>query len=203
MIKICLKCKLEKDIENFAKDKNRKDGHFPYCKECCNKDGKNYYNEKKLEKIEYQKSYYQNHKKEKRLYDIQYKEKTKSKRNANEKILYENDMLYRFKKMARGCITKSFKRKGYNKNTNTYKILGCDYNTFMKHLLETYKKIYNENYDTSIKVHIDHIIPLSIAKTKDEVIKLCHFSNLQLLKATDNLKKSNKLNYNIGGELWQ
>jgi hypothetical protein len=41
--------------------------------------------------------------------------------------------------------------------------------------------------------HIDHIIPLSSAKTEDEVYILCHHTNLQPLWAEDNLKKSNKI----------
>lgn len=39
--------------------------------------------------------------------------------------------------------------------------------------------------------HIDHIIPLSSANTKKELIKLCHYTNLQPLWAIDNLKKGN------------
>lgn len=68
----------------------------------------------------------------------------------------------------------------------------CDLDFFVNYLLETYKKNYGVEYDNKEKVHIDHITPLSTAKTEEDVIKLCHYSNLQLLKAEDNLKKSNK-----------
>ena len=41
--------------------------------------------------------------------------------------------------------------------------------------------------------HIDHIIPLSSAKTEQEIYELCKYTNLQPLWAQDNLKKSNKI----------
>lgn len=47
------------------------------------------------------------------------------------------------------------------------------------------------------KVHIDHIIPLATAKTEEDVIKLCHYTNLQLLKGEDNLSKGDKLDWKL------
>ena len=67
---------------------------------------------------------------------------------------------------------------------------------FINHLLETFKNNYGYKWDGIEKVHIDHIIPLATAKTKEEVIKLCYYTNLQLLKAKDNIEKGNKLNWN-------
>jgi hypothetical protein len=38
--------------------------------------------------------------------------------------------------------------------------------------------------------HIDHIIPLALAKNEDQLIKLNHYTNLRPLWAKDNLVKS-------------
>lgn len=36
-MKICLRCKKLNNIDNFYKNKNKKDGRDPYCKLCCKK----------------------------------------------------------------------------------------------------------------------------------------------------------------------
>ena len=41
--------------------------------------------------------------------------------------------------------------------------------------------------------HLDHIIPVSIATSEEEIIKLNHYTNFQPLWAEDNIIKSNKL----------
>jgi hypothetical protein len=40
--------------------------------------------------------------------------------------------------------------------------------------------------------HLDHIVPISTAKSEEDVKQLSHYSNIQPLWAEDNLKKSNK-----------
>ena len=47
------------------------------------------------------------------------------------------------------------------------------------------------SWDNYGQWEIDHIKPLSLATTEDEVIKLCHYKNLQPLWKIDNLNKSN------------
>ena len=45
------------------------------------------------------------------------------------------------------------------------------------------------------EVHLDHIIPISNAKTADEFKQLSSYKNLQPLWAEVNVKKSNKLGF--------
>ena len=66
------------------------------------------------------------------------------------------------------------------------------FNSIFDYFFIFYKYDYNDE-----EVEIDHIIPLSIANTEQEIINLCHYSNLQLLKKEDNRFKSNKLNWEL------
>lgn len=113
------------------------------------------------------------------------------------KYRMENDEMYRFKMKIRNFINKCFKRKGYTKNNHTENIVGCSAEELKKHLYDTFEKNYGYKYDGKEKVHIDHITPLSTAKNENDVIKLCNYKNLQLLKAKDNLEKSNKLDFEL------
>ena len=80
---------------------------------------------------------------------------------------------------------------------NKEKLIGCTLEEFVGHLKATYYQNYGVEYDGTRNVHIDHIIPISTAKTEDDVKRLCHWSNLQLLNAEDNLKKSDSLEWGL------
>ena len=49
------------------------------------------------------------------------------------------------------------------------------------------------NWDNRGEWHYDHIIPISNAKTEEEVNKLNHYTNFQPLWAKDNRFKSSKI----------
>lgn len=104
------------------------------------------------------------------------------------KTRYYTDNLYRLKSILRRRISIFFKR--YPKTGSAVRDLGCS-------VLEL--KTYIENkftngmtWDNYGEWHVDHIIPLASAKSSDELIKLCHYTNLQPLWASENLKKGAK-----------
>lgn len=131
------------------------------------------------------------------------KEKSEEKNNGrikrNQKKRKKSDPFYRLIKNYRNSCLKAFKSIGQKKNNSSLKLLGLnDWEEFAEHLS---KQFYNRSV-TGEKMtfdnhgfygwHIDHIIPLSSAKTEEDIIKLCHHTNLQPLWAEDNLSKSNK-----------
>ena len=109
----------------------------------------------------------------------------------------ETDELYRFKTKIRNFINNSLKRKKFKKNNHTKDIVGISAEELQKYLYKTFCDNYGYEYDGKEKVHIDHIIPLKTANTEEEVIKLCHYTNLQLLKARDNLIKNDKTDFEL------
>lgn len=225
--KVCKKCKKDKDIEQFYKNNNKKDGYSNICKECIKK----YYQLNKEKIIQRQRDYYKNNKEKVDLKKKEYrktnKEKIKKQRQryykknkeifikkAKERYLNNkdeiyikakvyrkerkiNDKNYKLKEQIRNMIYKSFSRKGYIKSDKTEKIIGINHREFYKYLIKTFKDNYGYEWDGIEKVHIDHIVPLSKAKNEKQIIELCNYKNLQLLKAKDNLEKSDSLNWKI------
>ena len=203
--KICNKCNIEKSVTEFRKYRN-------ICKKCENLYNRNWYSKNKEYKRGYQKEYQLNNNEKIKETLKKWRENNKEYNktyyiNNRKRIIYKNikyqekrvkeDYIYKLKKQIRIMIYNSFYRNNFKKNNNIEKILGCNYETFIKYLLETFKNNYGYEWDGIEKVHIDHIIPLATAKTKEEVIKLCHYTNLQLLKAKDNIEKSDKLNWEL------
>lgn len=113
------------------------------------------------------------------------------KRNEQARVKRKENPLYRLKTNLRCSIYKSFARIASRKPTNTNKILGTDYDTVKFHIESKFTEGMSwENYG---KWDVDHIIPLASAKTPDELLKLCHYSNLQPLWEYDNIIKGHKM----------
>ena len=109
------------------------------------------------------------------------------------------DEFYKFKRLIRDCVLKSFKRTNHRKNSYAKDIIGTDFETAWLYLKTTWEKNYGVEYNGE-PYHIDHIIPLSTAQNEEDVIRLCYYTNLQMLKPEDNLEKSDKLDWKINKE---
>lgn len=94
----------------------------------------------------------------------------------------------------RSRIRKYIKKMGNMKSQRTIETLGCNFN-FLKNYLEDNEygfRLDNKNID------LDHKIPLSEANSEEELIQLCHYTNLQLLPSyyNRNVKRAKELDNN-------
>lgn len=174
--------------ENQEKIKEYKADYYKNNKDKITKKFKAYYDENQERLIQYQKDY-------KKVEENKEKIRATKKKYKDNKI--QTDELFKMTEQLRNMIRWSFYRKGYAKKGRTKDIIGCDYDTFYNHLLKTFKDNYGYEWNKKEAVHIDHITPLATATTEEEIIKLCHYTNLQLLKAKDNLYKSDKTDYKV------
>jgi hypothetical protein len=214
--KICSKCKEEKLFCNFNKKKHSKDGVRTTCKKCDSNEIKkwreNNKDKVKEQKKRYNKKYHQKNLDRGKTYREKNKEKTLirssnwRKKNPNYSTLYfqnnkdriNNNIAIRKKtdplfKILTNCRSKINKILGLKKNNHSFKIIGCTPKELKEHLERQF--VIGMSWDNYglFGWHIDHIIPLSSAKSEEELYKLCHYSNLQPLWAKDNLVKGNRI----------
>jgi hypothetical protein len=200
--KVCTKCGVEKKLTDFNKMSKVKCGVRSYCRECQTIDSKKYRIENKVkikeyntkwnkENQEYYKKYFEEY------YIINYEtEKERKLKWYRDNLEYFNnyqkkrkkeDILFKLKTDMRNSVNRYLKYR----SQKTFDIVGCDPQFLKEHLENQFTD--GMGWDNRGEWHIDHIIPLSSAKTEDEIYKLCHYTNLQPLWAKDNLKKSNKI----------
>ena len=91
----------------------------------------------------------------------------------------------------RGRVRVAFRRRNLAKPEGIENILGSTIAEAKAHIEAQFKTGMSwENYG---EWHVDHIIPLASAKTPEELVALCHFTNLQPLWAYENLSKGAKM----------
>lgn len=110
--------------------------------------------------------------------------------NEREKMRRDNNVEYKLKLYCRSRMTRIFSRLKIGKPSSTLNLLGAKIEIVKHHIERQFKLGMTwENYG---EWHIDHIVPLASAQTKDDIIKLFHYTNLQPLWAIENLKKGKK-----------
>jgi hypothetical protein len=182
--KVCKKCGVEKDLSEYNKDKYSKDGLRYRCRTCTRDEYKDFYYKNLDKEINRQIKYQNNN-----------KEKVNKRRNKKHNENYYNDSLYKLKFNMRNRIKMFLKSSNINLNTNnrTLELVGCSPQKLKEHIEKQFKEGMSwDNYGLHTW-HIDHIIPLSSAKTEEEVHELLNYSNLQPLWCYENYKKGKKI----------
>lgn len=146
--------------------------------------------------------YYYEHKDEinakKKEYRVQYRKEHSKEITEHFLERYHNDPLFKFTVRMRNMINASFTRYETYKPKKNIDVIGMPSAELRDYLLETFRDTYGYDWDFVEPTEIDHIIPLSSAKTEEDIAKLCHYTNLRLIKATDNRYKGCKMDYQIG-----
>ena len=215
--KVCSKCKQEKKVCEFGNSKSSKDGLLYCCKKCNNKRSVEYRKNNPEKVLEITRNWtainpewvYNRHKKwrdenrelaneikrdwlnknpEKRK---QYRENYKPRKREQRKERRNTDPIFNLTNRMRGRLRKYLIILNITKTNKTFEIVGCSPQFLKEHLEKQF--VDGMTWENRSEWHIDHKIPLSSAKTEEELYKLCHYTNLQPLWAEENLKKSNKI----------
>lgn len=207
-------------LTNFNKCRSNKDGLQRSCKDCLQKyrqehrkEAQKYaevYREVYSEKIQAANQIYNEEHREHRLqYFRKYNEKhreqaaihranNRARRRTRLNQRRKEDPLYRLATDIRSRVSTLLKQKSLTKKVALSRYLGCSIPELKRYLefqfVEGMTWINHGALHPDIQTwQIDHIIPLSSAKTEEELYKLCHYTNLQPLWAKDNLKKGDKI----------
>lgn len=158
------------------------------------------YRDNNKEKVaECQKEYIVNNREKVRKYRRKYRTENKDKINERRRINRQKNPLTRIKHNIANTIRSIYKKlhceKGRRKTFDILKYSAQDLHIHLTQYIgqpcaRCQKIIINFNNS-----HIDHIIPLNMAKTEQDIIELYHFSNLRLICETCNVRKNASLDF--------
>ena len=120
-----------------------------------------------------------------------YRSEYKKQNNKDRRYRIKDDPLEIIKKRSRDRIRSAMMMKNWKKWTKTQEFIGCDWPMLKAHIEKQFTK--GMNWKNREKWQIDHIIPLSSARYKEDVMRLTHFSNLQPLWTEENQAKGAKM----------
>lgn len=200
----CTRCKQEKPLTDFGKDKSRKHGRGFKCKPCV----REYYQENKEHKSEVGKAYYKANKEAIRSRQAAYEKEHCAEISARKSEYYKNNP-----EAAKARAI--YNNKHYHNNKEHYQAYFKTYNpkwiknnpdkvrahlakrralinsaliddTDFEKIAGFYAEAQQRSQDTGVMYHVDHIIPLAEGGAH-------HESNLQVITAESNLQKGAKL----------
>ena len=176
-MKCCRKCGVELTTDNKYKSAGN------ICKTC-----------EKQRMKEYRQNHPEKRKETKDKWKKNNMPRHKEMKKSHFKRRLKRDDFFRFTVKLRNKLMLRMKRKKLgSKESGFYDIIGLRPSELREYISSKFKEGMTwENYGWDTW-HIDHIIPLSTAKTKEEYCKLWHYTNLQPLWKEENFEKGSKI----------
>ncbi|MDA7807543.1 hypothetical protein N8947_00620 [Candidatus Pelagibacter sp.] len=126
-------------------------------------------------------------------------DKYKNSKNKNARERRKTDPIYSLVNNVRARLGNFLRVRNMVKTNRTFKMVGCTPEFLKKHLEKqfyphptTNEKMTWKNH-SKYGWHVDHKLPMDLAVTSEDVVELSHYTNLQPMWATENLKKGNKI----------
>jgi len=175
-----------KKYQETHKEEIKKYRNSPECKDKAKK--------RNLKNKEYirirQAKYYIENRERISIRNSKYTKRNRQRINSFRNNQYQTNPLYRIRELCRANVRR-IKKMGFKKNSRTEELLGTSFENFQSNFQSKFNQYMTWPHFMRGEIHIDHIIPLSTAKTQEQVEKLCHFTNLQPLWATTAIARAN------------
>ncbi len=203
--KTCTKCKRYRYYGSYSKMSGTWDGCNPACKKCIRAAQNKAYADDRENRLQKVKDHYAENREElgeqrreryrtdpefrkKKIESaLKYASVARSRRKANP--------VWAFADRIRNLLRIALNRRGLSKRGKTFDLLGYTPQELWSHLSVYLGTSCEGGCGEIISLpicHIDHIIPLAVATTEDEIVALNALSNLRLLCAACNHKKHTK-----------
>ena len=176
-MKKCNKCNEVKELTEFYKAKKHLDGLQYHCKSCSRVRRRSYYAKNKARENKQSRKWKDLNREDVAEYDKQYRLKR-----------YHSDPAFRILVNLRSRSGQVL--NGKNKSASTLELLGCTPEHARFHIESQFTE--GMTWDN---IHVDHIQPCASfdLESEDEQRKCFHYTNLQPLFASDNLRKSDQI----------
>ena len=215
--RVCEICQKEFPLTlDYFQYSDKKDGTFRrVCKDCYNAKRREKNRKLKEEcpeiyqrRLDSNKRYYQKNKERCNAYMREWyrnhPDKAQEYFNKGRRRKMKEDPVYAWSYKARQAIRSAVLCKGvYDNRSNKFivELTGLTTLELRNYLRNTFKEIYGYEWDEIEKTHVDHIIPLCTESTIEGKQKLCHYTNLRLIRAKDNKAKGIRSDYVINADV--
>lgn len=203
--KTCIQCNITKRLEEFAKSSTCKSGRRGACKVCRNEYHKiwrknnpeknkqihkKYRQDNKMVIFKQKKQYYQNNRDTILKRCKQYRQDSRKALSSRRKAHLRANIWYKLADNLRHRLNSAL--RGSYKSGSAVRDLGCSIEFLKKYLEVQFRD--GMNWNNHGEWHIDHIQPLASFNltNRKELLKACHYTNLQPLWKGENLSKGDR-----------